>query len=290
MLVKVVDWEDLDSKAEEVRRIFKGKKYVAILTTVAQYRKKRAAVGTTTDTPQNGKPTYVEQGDCKLYAEGIYLLVQSNNKSTSTCKITLGPINPDPDTSSTCGNYTGMIELKYDNTNIIIPKTCAGTQLNSLTIRMTFDWDNTTDTWSVSEVSIDAAGSITVENEVIYENKNRTWQFNYISGAQYFSYACSAPPTISPASITGASSKYSLAFKNLQVQPFAALHPTSNSKMTDNVDDCIPFFNMAILMSLIAILLLVSIILCGMGMMSSLKTMDRFDDIRAKTINVNAVN
>lgn len=90
---------------------------------------------------------------------------------------------------------------------------------------MTFDLDNTTDTWFVSDVSIDATGTIIpngLNNEVIYENRNRTWGFNYISGAKYFSYACSAPPMISPASITelqGTSNtvKYSLGFKNLQV-------------------------------------------------------------------------
>jgi len=210
--------------------------------------------------------------------------------------------NPDYSASSEiCGNFTGSIVLSWSGQNFLSDASgCDGLgTLDSIGITLDFDFNNHTDTWFVSSVFMTASGSMIPTDqqfpETLYSYKNSSWEFNYISGSQYFSYACSEPPPLFQAdTMTSTDGKmtvqFGLGFKNFQFQPFAALHDTTDSKMTDNVDDCTPFFNIYIWMFILCMLLLVSIVLCGMTMMCSLKTMDRFDDMRAKTINVNVVN
>lgn len=51
--------------------------------------------------------------------------------------------------------------------------------------------------------------------------------------------------------------------------------------------DCIGFFTIPIWMGIISMLVLVAILAFGVAMLSSINTMDRFDDPKGKTITVN---
>jgi len=59
-----------------------------------------------------------------------------------------------------------------------------------------------------------------------------------------------------------------------------------NEKFSDGWD-CVVFFTEGIWMAIITVLLMTIIILFGLNMIASLKTMDRFDDPKGKTITVN---
>ena len=64
--------------------------------------------------------------------------------------------------------------------------------------------------------------------------------------------------------------------------------------VTDNrfsdADDCLGFFSAAIWMGLVASLVLVLILSFGVGMLANINTMDRFDDPKGKSIQVNVAD
>lgn len=124
-----------DIKADEVRRLFKGKKYVAMLTSTREYRlvksfcistseishskflQKRQAELSTVSYSTELPTTYVnytllQVDQCKLYAKNIQFVTKvtnyttENQKSTGLCKITLDQNPTQYDTQ--CSNYSGM--------------------------------------------------------------------------------------------------------------------------------------------------------------------------------------
>ena len=55
----------------------------------------------------------------------------------------------------------------------------------------------------------------------------------------------------------------------------------------DDVWDCIGFFTIPIWMAIISTIVLMIILFYGLTMIANIKTMDRFDDPKGKTISVN---
>ena len=55
-------------------------------------------------------------------------------------------------------------------------------------------------------------------------------------------------------------------------------------------EDCMGFFSASIWMGLIVSLVLILILSCGIGLLANINTMDRFDDPKGKSIQVNVAD
>lgn len=77
---------------------------------------------------------------------------------------------------------------------------------------------------------------------------------------------------------------------NVQIQPlFQELGGTATlEKFADTPNDCVGFFSAAIWGALFVVILLLSIMSWGLMMILDIRTMDRFDDPKGKTITINA--
>lgn len=79
-------------------------------------------------------------------------------------------------------------------------------------------------------------------------------------------------------------------FEDVQIQPL--FHPDEEHKaierFADRANDCTGFFSPAIWGALFVVIILLSIMTVGITMMLDIKTMDRFDDPKGKTITINA--
>lgn len=64
--------------------------------------------------------------------------------------------------------------------------------------------------------------------------------------------------------------------------------PLEDRKFSDNVSDCVGFFSPGIWGALFIIFMMVGILTYGISMMLDIRTMDKFDDPKGKTIIINA--
>jgi V-type H+-transporting ATPase S1 subunit len=98
-----------------------------------------------------------------------------------------------------------------------------------------------------------------------------------------FSYHCQEPPTI--ISINSSDAAVNITFGNFQIQAF---------DFKDNkfgyYNDCIGFFTIPIWMGLISSIVMLTILLFGVFMLLDIKTMDRYDDPKGKTITITATD
>lgn len=83
--------------------------------------------------------------------------------------------------------------------------------------------------------------------------------------------------------------KQRITIENFQLQPrFVPKEGEAFVAFSDYHNDCVGFFSPAIWGALFVVFLLVSILTVGLTMMLDIKTMDRFDDPKGKTITINA--
>lgn len=77
-------------------------------------------------------------------------------------------------------------------------------------------------------------------------------------------------------------------FHDIQMLPrFDPTLPEAKA-FPDKWNDCTGFFSAAIWAGLFVVIILLSILTCGITMMLDIRTMDRFDDPKGKTITINA--
>jgi V-type H+-transporting ATPase S1 subunit len=89
--------------------------------------------------------------------------------------------------------------------------------------------------------------------------------------------------------ITMSNGKKNVFLEHLQIQPRFLPNGEENvTKFSDGHNDCVGFFSPAIWGALFVIILFVFILSIGLTMMMDIKTMDRFDDPKGKTITINA--
>lgn len=87
--------------------------------------------------------------------------------------------------------------------------------------------------------------------------------------------------------ITATDGKNHFSFEDIQLQP--AFGAAGNVTMfSDFHNDCTGFFSPAIWGALFVIIILAIILTCGLTAIMDIKTMDRFDDPKGKTITINA--
>ncbi|KPI99107.1 V-type proton ATPase subunit S1 [Papilio xuthus] len=99
-----------------------------------------------------------------------------------------------------------------------------------------------------------------------------------------WSYRCGERVTFN--SINGTIS-YSLTFRDMEVQPFFKTMNASDLVFGDSFN-CIGFFSVPIWSGLFVVFIFLAITFYGIMMMMDIRTMDRFDDPKGKTITINA--
>lgn len=82
--------------------------------------------------------------------------------------------------------------------------------------------------------------------------------------------------------------KIAIVIADIQMQPRFDDAQPELKKFADKWNDCTGFFSAAIWGALFVVIILLSIMSCGITMMMDIKTMDRFDDPKGKTITINA--
>lgn len=82
--------------------------------------------------------------------------------------------------------------------------------------------------------------------------------------------------------------KLAIVLEDIQIQPHFHSEIEAPLVFSDKWNDCVGFFSPAIWGALFVVIIFVSILSCGLTMILDIKTMDRFDDPKGKTITINA--
>lgn len=228
-----------------------------------------------------------------LYAKRIALTVY-NSSSLKTVEIYSVPLKNivSQNAPGQCKDYRGDITLKFGRSS--------GGRYNlgvdELTVKLVFNESKTLNWWYVVGVNISGSGSLFYETSNKLDlSFNRSESQGYIDGPKRFCFACgqqrpfifykrSNDEAKNPTKI-----KFGLNFTNLQLQPFKPNSTRGKNwyGFTDDVYDCVPFMSAGVWMFLVSTSILLCIILSGIFMLASLKTNDRFDDIKGKSLVVN---
>ncbi|KAK3579076.1 hypothetical protein CHS0354_029936 [Potamilus streckersoni] len=173
--------------------------------------------------------------------------------------------------------YSGYITLNLQDNGTAGNRT--GVNLD-VALKLSFNLNNTYD-WQVKEADINITGSVNKTNV----NWSSRLNFESVVVPLTFSYHCSsAGPyatykqnNTSPNNLT-----VEMYITGFQVQAF-------NITMYKFGDgwDCIGFFTTGIWMGIFSAVILLMILFFGVNMIANIKTFDRFDDPKGKTITVN---
>lgn len=122
--------------------------------------------------------------------------------------------------------------------------------------------------------------SVTVTKDSVSMELPATEEVYAIEG---FSYRCGERILFARPNET----EYNVTFIDLKVQPFFANLNESQMEFGDSFN-CVGFFSVPIWAGLFVTFILLSITFYGIMMMMDIRTMDRFDDPKGKTITINA--
>jgi V-type H+-transporting ATPase S1 subunit len=150
---------------------------------------------------------------------------------------------------------------------------------------------------TAAETSIEVnlvAGTDTIGMK--FELSGGTWsakQFSYNGGRFFTRVPISAydHKSFGCVDLRLSNAKMEIIFEDIQIQPFfhsKAADDTKPIKFADYANDCVGFFSPAIWGALFVVIILLSILSCGLTAMMDIRTMDRFDDPKGKTITINA--
>ncbi|XP_072345130.1 ATPase H+ transporting accessory protein 1a [Scyliorhinus torazame] len=169
--------------------------------------------------------------------------------------------------TSTCSNLTANLALEYNNVE----------SLGALRIvfRMSRQLYN-----------VSAKHWFTLDQVEIYSNGERiSFNVTQVYAPAIYSYHCKrvAQDYMSSSILPWSSSTSSwvVIFEDFQIQGFGV-----KGMKFSYANDCASFFTPAIWMGLLTTLLMVFILTYGLHMITSLKTMDRFDDPKGPSISV----
>ncbi|XP_066158009.1 V-type proton ATPase subunit S1 [Euwallacea fornicatus] len=194
---------------------------------------------------------------------------------------------PTDDSSNKYMNNTTVLFYTSGNVVIKIGETTADTK----GIAVTYSAENDNETIILSgkapELSISFEFQQTVTGYWVLHTTNITYSDKIISqvtnGTIYaplgFSYTCGNQ--------TFKTTGFSIMFPNFQVQPmFKGTYLTQLTKFDDPYN-CVGFTTIPIWSGLFVTFILLLIMTFGLTMMMDIKTMDRFDDAKGKTITIN---
>ncbi|KRX44945.1 RNA-binding protein squid [Trichinella murrelli] len=275
VILKLTSWEDLELISKKLVEQNVGNR-IGLLSTTAIFREKRNAklLANSKAIPTE---TFVNvSGNCFLYASKILFVIRENTYSTS--KVTNVEL-PASNLKSTgkCNNYAGSMDLKWS------PFVTAD-QKSFSDFTLSFHFDQSPGWWFLNNITLTASGSAISEKSLQYVFNETAVHSLRLNGANGFAYACRKPRALMIPTSQEAKFQYGIAFLKLQVQPFRAARTNG---FTDNIDDCTPFFTAEVWMSLISVFVIFAITIFGVSMISGLKTMDRFDDPKGKSLVIN---
>jgi V-type H+-transporting ATPase S1 subunit len=129
-------------------------------------------------------------------------------------------------------------------------------------------------------MDIEVSGGTWYVKTFTYNNK-RYFAASTVSAPQRRSYGC--------IELHLSDARNHIIFADIQIQPmFTPAEGETLTHFADRHNDCVGFFSPAIWGALFVVIILVLIMSCGITMMLDIRTMDRFDDPKGKTIIVNA--
>uniref|UniRef100_A0A5S6QXU2 Uncharacterized protein n=1 Tax=Trichuris muris TaxID=70415 RepID=A0A5S6QXU2_TRIMR len=257
--LKLTSWDDLDALSAELSagNIMKGR--TGLLTAAPTSRKKR-------DVQPEAENDYtfanISSGECLLYASDVSFVVQQTSEGgIVSTEYPLPPANLRA--SGNCSNYMGSILLSWS------PFTVRDQRMDAFSLGLAFD--RASSEWYLANVSLSAAGNMIEEKKLEHFFNGSEVHRLQVHGVPAYSFACGKPKIwMVPATSASAKLRYGVSFRNLQIQPFR----TSNGfGFTDHVDDLFCVFLITVF---------------GVAMISSLTTMDRFDDPKGKPLVINA--
>jgi V-type H+-transporting ATPase S1 subunit len=98
----------------------------------------------------------------------------------------------------------------------------------------------------------------------------------------YFSFGCS------DLKIQSTKRTNTIRLVNFQIQPFFSKTQNETNKFSGYNSDCVGFYSPAIWSALFVVILFLFILSYGLSSIMDIRTMDKFDDPKGKTITVNA--
>lgn len=97
------------------------------------------------------------------------------------------------------------------------------------------------------------------------------------------SYSCSVKRVLPASNATSSGATMKMVLNGFQYEAFPK---SSNPGKFDGAWDCVGFFTVPVWMSLISVLIFLIVLFWGLWMLADVKTMDRFDDPKGKSIVV----
>ncbi|XP_064544331.1 V-type proton ATPase subunit S1 [Drosophila montana] len=181
-------------------------------------------------------------------------------------------------------SFTDVQYINEGATTTTTPLKVSGITVNNVTANIKFSVALHTDagkdiTFDISYSSVD--GYYTVSNAAY---GGETFRTPGVNAPTTFSYACGNATWYTPAKENKANA---LAWSSLQLQAPFSQSAKDNFAFGDSWD-CVGFVTPGILMGLFVIVILLVIVFLGLCWMMDIKTMDRFDDPKGKTITINA--
>lgn len=226
------------------------------------------------EAPQQGNGTFQNKTYALLYLTGVNLTVENS------------PTKRD------------SIFLPADDDSVTVTESYVD---NELEIDMTIKDANVS-----LQIVMQTNGSIYAGEWVVKSGKavvkgiSSTWTdydtevdmvFDSITAPYGFGYHCSSLNVIMAkaknASAAKNTTKVFIAIQGFQYEPY---YNHSGAHFGNDVWDCVPFFTVPIWMGIISTTVLMIILFFGLTMITSIKTMDRFDDPKGKTITVNVAD
>lgn len=180
--------------------------------------------------------------------------------------------------------YAASISLKSRNETTVLPAPSADspTEFNNTVMNTKLLFENSTSLtlnfnmkggyWFFDSVIL----SIDSLTEVLLPSGDEVFA---IEG---FSYRCAQNVKFASQNQT---KDYTLNFENLKIQPF--FEPTNGTTQFGDSLNCVGFFSAPIWTGLFVVFIMLLITFYGIMMMLDIRTMDRFDDPKGKTITIN---
>ncbi|CAC5417300.1 ATPeVS1 [Mytilus coruscus] len=195
-----------------------------------------------------------------FYLRGLEVMAQSNESNYNNNNITL------EDDGTTCENDTAVLKLKGKEEDMI------------LKLEWSMWIDNITEYWIIRENMVFLEWKN--NSKTVSANETLVIKPGDLMAPKHFSYHCSMYKITTLRA--NSTANITLMFDGLQFQPFNIM----DDQFSDGWD-CVVFFTPGIWMAIISVSIMILIVLYGLGMIASLKTMDRYDDPKGKTITVN---
>lgn len=190
------------------------------------------------------------------------------------------PVEAGPKTQRVIANDHFLIafsSLKIGS--VSIPVESVTVSLNDTTEKSTIEATLTSGEHKII-MKLDLSGG-TWTSKLFFYNERRYYAAVPVSAYDRKSFGCGY--------LRLSNGKDSIYFEDIQIQPL--FNPAEGQKLerfSDTANDCVGFFSASILGALFVVFILVMILSCGLTMIMDIRTMDRFDDPKGKTITINA--